>query len=173
MRRQTLGPISPSAAQMNRGGTTAPSRVAATANGNAGKGESNGGSNPQRPSSRKSMLPSDSSNNNNNGPLVSGIDTRRSSAYNNGGKAGNSNGLRNDPRPITDKAFVTNCIRTVITYLSTHGYPAAISPKTLASPTTKDFTLVVQFLFQKFDPRYSCARALILYAVLQLGLLST
>jgi kinetochore protein NDC80 len=81
---------------------------------------------------------------------LGGIDTRRSSAYNNGGKA---NGPKNDPRPITDKAFVNNCIRTVITYLSTHGYPAAVAPKTLASPTAKDFTMVVQFLFQKFDPR--------------------
>jgi len=43
-------------------------------------------------------------------------------------------------------------MRTVITYLSSHGYPAAISPKTLASPTAKDFTLIVQFLFQQFDP---------------------
>jgi len=81
---------------------------------------------------------------------IAGIDTRRSSAYNNGGKA---NGPKNDPRPITDKAFINNCIRTVITYLSTHGYPAAVAPKTLASPTAKDFTMIVQFLFQKFDPR--------------------
>jgi kinetochore protein NDC80 len=40
----------------------------------------------------------------------------------------------------------------VITYLSSNGYPYAVSPKLLASPTGKDFAQIVQFLFQKFDP---------------------
>eukprot|EP00983_Pelagomonas_calceolata_P119029 1160563-Pelagomonas_calceolata.AAC.6 len=148
-RRQTLGPISP--AQMNRGGGTAPSRVAAGKDG-SNAGQTNGGG----PRSRKSMLPTVSDKPQSmqqglgGGVFAGSIDARRSSAYNNGGKA---NGPKSDPRPITDKAFINNCIRTVITYLSTHGYPAAVAPKTLASPTAKDFTMIVQFLFQKFDPR--------------------
>jgi hypothetical protein len=57
-----------------------------------------------------------------------------------------------DPRPLGDKNFLNGCIRTVITYLSTHGYPYAVSPKVLTSPTGKDFAQIVQFLFQRFDP---------------------
>lgn len=72
---------------------------------------------------------------------------RRSSAF---GKAGA--GLKADPRPLGDKNFLNACIRTVITYLSTHGYPYAVSPKVLTSPTGKDFAQIVQFLFQRFDP---------------------
>ena len=72
---------------------------------------------------------------------------RRSSAY--GGKP---SGPKQDPRPLNDKNFLSNCIRTVITYLSVNAYPAAISPKTLASPTAKEFTQVIQFLMQRFDP---------------------
>jgi hypothetical protein len=60
--------------------------------------------------------------------------------------------VKQDPRPIGDKNFLNSCMRTVIAYLSTHGYPYAISPKLLASPTGKDFTQIVQFLFQRFDP---------------------
>ncbi|KAF5837128.1 HEC/Ndc80p family-domain-containing protein [Dunaliella salina] len=132
---------------MNRG--TAPSRVAAGKDG-SNAGQTNGGG----PRSRKSMLPTvsdkpQSTQQGMGGGFAGSIDARRSSAYNNGGKA---NGPKSDPRPVTDKAFVNNCIRTVITYLSTHGYPAAVAPKTLASPTAKDFTMIVQFLFQKFDP---------------------
>jgi kinetochore protein NDC80 len=71
---------------------------------------------------------------------------RRSSAF------GKGAGVKADPRPLGDKNFLNACIRTVITYLSTHGYPYAVSPKVLTSPTGKDFTQIVQFLFQRFDP---------------------
>jgi kinetochore protein NDC80 len=71
---------------------------------------------------------------------------RRSSAF------GKCAGVKADPRPLGDKNFLNACIRTVITYLSTHGYPYAVSPKVLTSPTGKDFTQIVQFLFQRFDP---------------------
>lgn len=74
------------------------------------------------------------------------LDPRRSSAF------GKGPGLKQDPRPLGDKNFLNSCIRTVITYLSTHGYPYAVSPKVLTSPTGKDFAQMVQFLFQRFDP---------------------
>ncbi|GBF89300.1 hypothetical protein Rsub_02177 [Raphidocelis subcapitata] len=71
---------------------------------------------------------------------------RRSSAFGKGAS------LKSDPRPLGDKNFLNGCIRTVITYLSTHGYPYAVSPKVLTSPTGKDFTQIIQFLMQCFDP---------------------
>ena len=74
------------------------------------------------------------------------LDPRRSSAYTKG------SGVKHDPRPLGDKNFLSACIRTVIAYLSTHGYPYAVSPKVLTSPTGKDFAQIAQFLFAKFDP---------------------
>lgn len=78
-------------------------------------------------------------------PSNMGID-RRSSAY---GKPG---AAKQDPRPLNDKNFFNGCIRTIITYSSTHGYPYALSPKILTSPTGKDFAQLAFWLFQKFDP---------------------
>ena len=49
---------------------------------------------------------------------------RRSSVYGKGGKI-------QDPRPIGDKAYQNQNIRTLITYLTTHFYDRAISPKLL------------------------------------------
>jgi len=57
-----------------------------------------------------------------------------------------------DPRPIGDKAYISACTRTLIAYLTTNGYDHPISPKVLSSPTGKDFTNIVQFLFRKVDP---------------------
>ena len=121
----------------------APARVATTTKGD---GELQQGKGPGR--SRKSMAPTAEAN---SSAAAAGaaafMDPRRSSAF--GTK---SAGPKADPRPISDKNFQANCVRLIITYLSTHGYPAAVAPKTLASPTAKDFTMIVQFLFQQFDP---------------------
>jgi len=73
-------------------------------------------------------------------------DARRSSAF------GKPAGAKHDPRPLNDKNWMAACIRTVITYLTTHTYPFAISPKTLQTPTGKEFAQLVQFLFAQFDP---------------------
>jgi hypothetical protein len=79
-------------------------------------------------------------------PSNVGLDPRRSSAF---GKSGNA---KADPRPLNDKNFFNSCIRTIITYASTHAYPYALSPKILTSPTGKDFTQLAFWLFQRFDP---------------------
>ncbi len=79
-----------------------------------------------------------------------GIDPRRSSAF--GGTK--PSGPKQDPRPLTSKDYQAACIRTVISYLSTHNFPAAVSPKMLASPTGKDFCTIITFLFQQFDPTF-------------------
>lgn len=136
-RRQTLGALSPSQLNSNR-----PSAAAGR-----GGGKPDGPRMSLKPQAgRPSMAPPSRPAER---PSGMGADPRRSSAF---GKAGGSNGLKQDPRPLGDKNFFNSCIRTVITYLSTHGYPYALSPKLLASPTGKDFAQMVQFLFQKFDP---------------------
>lgn len=153
-RRQTLGPLSPGALNSranNAAAVTAASRVLTGKDGSMQAAALGGTSAPAK--GRKSMAPSAMDPNRASvaggaGPLgASGLaDPRRSSAF--GSKP---SGPKQDPRPLHDKNFLNDCIRTVITYLSTHNYPAAVSPKTLASPTAKDFTLIVQFLFQQFD----------------------
>jgi len=140
-RRQTLSQLSPGQLNARAGCGAGAGRVAAPVPG-------------KEAASRKSTVPTA------NGMMDYGmVDARRSSAYQSGKGSVGTGGPKQDPRPITDKGFVNGCIRTLITYLSTHGYPAAVSPKTLTSPTAKDFTLVVQFLFQKFDPRWGCGGA--------------
>ncbi len=163
-RRQTLGALSPS--QLNTR-SNAPARVAAKEAQPSGAGAMLGAKGP-----RKSLAPDKAALAMLNGGPLNGasmgasqqggaagnpsafnqsmgpIDPRRSSAFN----TAKASGPKADPRPISDKGFQANCIRTIITYLSTHNYPAQVSPKTLASPTAKDFTLIVQFLQQQFDP---------------------
>ncbi|PRW33702.1 Kinetochore NDC80 [Chlorella sorokiniana] len=78
---------------------------------------------------------------------LAGPVARRSSAY-----TTKASGVKQDPRPVSDKGFQQACIRTVITYLAAHSFEYAITPKVLASPTTKDFTNVMMFLFRQFDP---------------------
>lgn len=130
-RRTTLGALS--AGMLNSRASMGPERVAS-------QGALGGVAGPR--ANRKSMLPSSMPA----GPvstasLGSGLmDVRRSSAYNSNKPAG----PKADPRPLGDKTFQGNCIRTIITYLSTHSYTASVSPKTLASPTGKDFAMIVQ-----------------------------
>ena len=147
-RRQTLGALSPSQIS-NRPGAGgggaggAPTGAARQTVKDGRPSTMGGGLKPLTGGAgRPSIVPS--TQNNNNAAL---IDSRRSSAF---GKS--ASGVKQDPRPLGSKDFLNACIRTVITYLSTHGYPYAVSPKLLASPTGKDFAQIVAFLFQKFDP---------------------
>lgn len=57
-----------------------------------------------------------------------------------------------DPRDINSRAFINSNIRHLVDYLINHNYPYAISPKILTRPSTKDFNLIVQFLFKEIDP---------------------
>ncbi|PSC74916.1 Kinetochore NDC80 [Micractinium conductrix] len=126
-RRKTLAGLSP--AQLNARASLAPSR------GGGGKGVAcgAGGRVPiEKALSRMSLA----------GPLA-----RRSSAY-----TTKVAGVRSDPRPVSDKGFQAACVRTVIAYLAGHGFEYAITPKVLASPTTKDFANVMTFLFRQLDP---------------------
>ena len=85
-----------------------------------------------------------------NGPKTPGRKTpggtrRRSSIF------GWSQQSKLDPRPLTDKQYLNDCVRSLIAYLTTHGYDSAVSPKTLTHPTCKDFVHIVTFLFKKVD----------------------
>lgn len=61
-------------------------------------------------------------------------------------------GMKADPRPLGDKVYQGNCARTIIAFLSANGYEYQILPKTLSSPTTKDFTNIMMFLTRHVDP---------------------
>lgn len=65
--------------------------------------------------------------------------------------------IKSDPRPLNDKNFQQTCIRTLITFLTQHGYDHAISPKLLTNPTSKEFIHMVHFLFRRVDPNISFA----------------
>ena len=61
-------------------------------------------------------------------------------------------GVKHDPRPIMDKAYQAACIKTVLNYLLSHGYDPSIGAKQLASPTSKEYANIIQFLFHRIDP---------------------
>ncbi|KAJ2852766.1 kinetochore-associated Ndc80 complex subunit ndc80 [Coemansia brasiliensis] len=59
-----------------------------------------------------------------------------------------------DPRPLRDRSFQSKAQQRIMNYLSTHGYPGLLTPKTLATPTVKDFQTIFKFLYAQLDPRY-------------------
>lgn len=75
------------------------------------------------------------------------MNARRSSTF--GARA-----MRSDPRPNTDKAYMNQCIRFLIKFLSEHHYDHTISPKMLSRPMKKDFSTIVSFLFRLIDPNF-------------------
>ncbi|CAG9464550.1 unnamed protein product [Pedinophyceae sp. YPF-701] len=128
-RRQTLGALSP--AQLNsRPSLAAPGRVD-----NAEKKDRAKRVSQMPPGRRGSVAPA-------------GAPARRASSMAPKRGAGD----RQDPRPVSDKAYRDGCIRALVTYLSTHGYDHAIAPKQLANPTSKEFTHIVNFLCRRIDP---------------------
>ncbi len=60
-----------------------------------------------------------------------------------------TNGVKPDPRPLSDKGYQSNAIENLIAYLSTHGYDHEVSHKMLTSPMTKDFVNIVHFLMKQ------------------------
>lgn len=61
---------------------------------------------------------------------------------------------RKDPRDWRDKGFVVTCQKRLMKYLSEWGFSYAIGPKTLSSPSNKEFIQMFQFLYLRFDPSY-------------------
>eukprot|EP00249_Psilotum_nudum_P004414 c17941_g1_i1 orf=37-1290(+) len=62
---------------------------------------------------------------------------------------GKSSQARVDPRPVNDKGFQIQCMRTVVEYLTSHGYHSPISPKML--PSGKEIRDMIEFLFGQVD----------------------
>ncbi|KAJ1840291.1 kinetochore-associated Ndc80 complex subunit ndc80, partial [Coemansia sp. RSA 2703] len=65
------------------------------------------------------------------------------------------NGGVKDPRPIKDRSFQLNAQNRIMSCLSARGYSGMLTPKTLATPTGKDFENIFRFLYSLLDPRYS------------------
>ena len=74
-------------------------------------------------------------------------------------------GPKNDPRPVSDKAYQANCIKTLIAYLSMHGYDQPLSPKMLSNPMGKDVMHILQFLMHQVHPSFTCPSPLGLHIV--------
>ncbi|KAJ1901969.1 kinetochore-associated Ndc80 complex subunit ndc80 [Kickxella alabastrina] len=65
----------------------------------------------------------------------------------------NGGGVK-DPRPIKERAYQAKAQQRIISFLSTHGYQGILTPKTLATPTVKEFQTIFRFLYAQLDPRY-------------------
>jgi kinetochore protein NDC80 len=63
-------------------------------------------------------------------------------------------GPKKDPRDWKDKGFVVTCQKRLMKFFSESGFPYALGPKTLTSPSNKEFFQMFQFLYQRFDPSY-------------------
>jgi SMC interacting uncharacterized protein involved in chromosome segregation len=59
-----------------------------------------------------------------------------------------------DPRPIRDKSYQYECIRGLINFLAGANYDQALSQKTLAVPSSKDFQSIFRFVYSMLDPHH-------------------
>ena len=66
-----------------------------------------------------------------------------------------------DPRPIKDHEFMNTEQRVLIGYLVEKNYDHQISPRTLTSPTTKDFENISSFLFRQIDSNFKFQKSMI------------
>ncbi|KAJ1549665.1 kinetochore-associated Ndc80 complex subunit ndc80, partial [Nowakowskiella sp. JEL0078] len=80
---------------------------------------------------------------------------RRSSAFSTRPSISNSNGPTKETRPIRDKQWQANSIRTLISFLVQTGYNQAVSQKTLQSPSAKDFQNIFKFIYAQLDPHFA------------------
>ncbi|CAE1247475.1 NDC80 [Acanthosepion pharaonis] len=59
-----------------------------------------------------------------------------------------------DSRPLSSRAFQQRCVKILYEFLTSHGYSSNITPKTLLSPTTKDFLKVFEFIVKHIEYKY-------------------
>ena len=155
-KRRTMGPLTASAANAMAGraslGGQAPGRMSmgakparlstASVAGNGGGGGPRLSYAPRHSTASVSSIRKSAS---------TGLQGRRSTLGGARG-GGSSAGARPDPRPITDKGYMSASIRALVEYLTNHGYGHTISPKILTRPTGRDFQHIVGFLFSRIDP---------------------
>lgn len=79
------------------------------------------------------------------------------------GSTGPSVGVR-DPRPLRDKSFQNHMVQVVQEYLVSNNFEIEmkypLTPKTLRSPTQKDFVLIFQWLYHRLDPGYKFIKSI-------------
>jgi kinetochore protein NDC80 len=67
--------------------------------------------------------------------------------------------LVKDPRPIREKAWQTQSIRSLISFLVQLGYnQSPLSLKSLQAPSSKDFQFIFRFLVGHLDPHFEFKR---------------
>eukprot|EP01114_Cavostelium_apophysatum_P003334 TRINITY_DN13163_c0_g1_i1.p1 TRINITY_DN13163_c0_g1~~TRINITY_DN13163_c0_g1_i1.p1 ORF type:complete len:630 (+),score=211.77 TRINITY_DN13163_c0_g1_i1:29-1891(+) len=82
------------------------------------------------------------------GGRASGV--RKSSIY--GAGKGNT---KQDPRPLTERKFISENIKIIVQYLATHNYDKQISNKALLNPMSKDYYNMLEFLYRRVDPSFT------------------
>jgi kinetochore protein NDC80 len=60
-----------------------------------------------------------------------------------------------EPRPISDKQYMFDSSRKVVTFLTEKGYEEAITVKSLQSPAIKVYASILQFCFRHIDPTFT------------------
>lgn len=71
----------------------------------------------------------------------------RSSVYGQGGPT-----VKKDPRPLSDKHYQQTCIRKLCSFLIERNYPRDVKPKSLQTPSTKEFLYILNFILEQLDP---------------------
>ncbi|ELU04973.1 hypothetical protein CAPTEDRAFT_118316, partial [Capitella teleta] len=59
-----------------------------------------------------------------------------------------------ETRPISSRAFKDESIRSLLTFLTNHGFPHNLNGRMLQSPTSKDFFRIFEFMYNLLDPSY-------------------
>ncbi|KAM6951050.1 kinetochore protein NDC80 homolog [Aplochiton taeniatus] len=59
-----------------------------------------------------------------------------------------------DPRPLHNKAYIQQCVKQLLEFLSEKGYPFNVTMKTLQSPSTKDFLKIFEFIYSFLDSSF-------------------
>jgi SMC interacting uncharacterized protein involved in chromosome segregation len=62
--------------------------------------------------------------------------------------------LLEDPRNVKDKTFIRTSLQRLIEFLVENNYDRQISQKQLEAPATKDFLHILNFLYNKIDPKF-------------------
>ncbi|GAM23697.1 hypothetical protein SAMD00019534_068720 [Acytostelium subglobosum LB1] len=62
--------------------------------------------------------------------------------------------IRSESRPINDKAFQSQCITRLLSFLLKNNYPNQIARKALTAPSVKDFYSICEFLFHQIDDTF-------------------
>ena len=133
MRRTTLGSLTPS--QANSRASLGPARLPAAKRKSVGSAARRKSTAAPPVSRRLSTAPTSNAAN---------AKSRRQSQI----------GASKDPRPVSDKGYISKQIRNLIKFLTEMGYNHPVSPKLLTAPSVKDFLRIFQFLFAMIDPNH-------------------